>query len=97
MNRFATLGCVVAGCWVALADSATAATFSFATDPFAGSNALVTPGRQIVGGEPTISFDTATDLFAFERSVFDLTSGVNFANGMVSSFPHVWFERRDRR
>jgi hypothetical protein len=39
----------------AVAANAGAATFTFATDPFAGSTALTTPGRQVVGGEPFTS------------------------------------------
>ena len=87
MNRLATFGSIAAASWLALAEPASAATFAFATDPFTGSTALGTPGRQIVGSEPTISFDIANDVFAFERSVFDLSGGVSFANGPVSGFP----------
>jgi hypothetical protein len=43
-----------------------AATFRFDADPFANSTALTTPGRQIVGGEPSISFSIVSDLFSLE-------------------------------
>ena len=49
-----------------IASTASAAVFTFDTDPFASSDALTTPGRQIVGGEPFISFSLASDVFAFE-------------------------------
>ena len=62
-------------------------TFLFNTDPFAGSTALTTPGRQIVGGEPSIAFNIATDVLAFERSLFNMGSGIFFANGLVGALP----------
>ena len=40
----------------ALSSTAHAKTFRFDTDPFAGTNVLNTPGRQIVGGEDFINF-----------------------------------------
>ena len=44
---------------IVLGANLNAATFNFVTDPFAGSDALTTPGIQIVGGEPSISFSPA--------------------------------------
>src|SRR5687767_1019430 len=38
-------------------------TITFATDPFALSSALTTPGRQIDGNELLTTFDPATDVF----------------------------------
>ncbi len=70
-----------------LSATASATTFSFNTDPFAGSNALTTPGRQIVGGESFISFDTATDVFALGSSVFGVGDEVHFANDVVGNLP----------
>jgi len=67
--------------------SATATTFRFDTDPFAGSTALSTPGRQIVAGESFISFNIATDIFSLESTVFGVGSQVNFANNVVGSLP----------
>ena len=70
-----------------LSATASATTFSFITDPFAGSTALTTPGRQIVGGESFISFDTATDVFALGSSVFGVGDEVHFANDVVGNLP----------
>ena len=70
-----------------LSATASATTFPFNTDPFAGSNALTMPGRQIVGGESFISFDTATDVFALGSSVFGVGDDVHFANDIVGNLP----------
>jgi hypothetical protein len=72
---------------LALSTAAHAATFTFDTDPFAGSDALTTPGRQIVGGEPFIDFAVATDLFAFEPTIFGAGDQVLFANDVVGNLP----------
>lgn len=64
-----------------------AATFGFVTDPFAGSDALTTPGRQVVGGEPSISFDVASDIFSFDPVVFGVGNKVLFANDLVGNLP----------
>ena len=69
------------------AANATATTFRFDTDPFAGSTALTTPGRQVVGGESFINFNIATDLFSLESTVFGVGSQVNFANDVVGNLP----------
>jgi len=64
-----------------------AATFVFNTDPFAGSTALTTPGRQVVGNQITISsFDVNTDQFAFDPAVFNFST-LNFFNGTASNLP----------
>ena len=47
--------------------TASASTFTFDTDPFAGTPVLTTPGRQIVGGENFIVFNPATDVFCPRR------------------------------
>jgi hypothetical protein len=65
---------------------ASATTFTFATDPFAGSTAPTTPGRQVVGGESFISFDPAADVFAFDSLVFGIAS-IQFANDVASNIP----------
>ena len=70
-----------------LSAGANAATFTFDADPFAGSTALTTPGRQIVGGEPFISFSIATDVFAFEPTIFGAGDQVKFANDVVGNLP----------
>lgn len=69
------------------ASTASAATFTFNSDPFAGSTALTTPGRQIVGGEPIISFDPAADKFVFHPSFFAIGNTVSFANDLVGNLP----------
>ena len=66
---------------------ANAAVFTFGTDPFAGSDALTTAGRQVVGGEPSITFNVATDVFAFDPAVFNVENQVLFANGVIASLP----------
>ena len=71
----------------ALSATANAATFTFDTDPFVGSDALITPGRQIVGGEPFIDFAIAADAFAFEPTIFGLGDQVLFANDVVGNLP----------
>lgn len=63
-------------------------TFLFNTDPFAGSTALITPGRQVVGGEDFITFNIATDVLAFDGSVFGMGSSISFANGLVGALPN---------
>ena len=84
MSRFCFL---IVTALLTLSATASATTFSFNTDPFAGSNALTTPGRQIVGGESFISFDTATDVFALGSSVFGVGDEVHFANDVVGNLP----------
>jgi hypothetical protein len=69
-------------CSVANAD-----TFRFDTDPFAGSTALTTPGRQVVGGESFISFSIPADVFSLESSVFGVGTTVNFINTLAPGIP----------
>jgi hypothetical protein len=64
-----------------------AAIFRFASDPFAGSDAPITDGRQVVGGEDFISFNVAQDVFSLEPNIFGVGSQVNFANGLVEALP----------
>lgn len=64
---------------------ASAATFTFFGDPFEGSTAPATPGRQIVGGEDFISFDPLNDLF--KLGIPGLGPDVLFANDVVESLP----------
>lgn len=72
----------------AFAAPAAAAVFRFDTDPFAGSTALTTPGRQVVGGELSIPvFNIATDRLSFDPSVFDLPGGVRFASDFGANLP----------
>ncbi len=75
-----------AGLCVALPAHAT--IFTFATDPFAGSTALTTPGRQVVGNEISIPvFDFAADTLAFNTNFFDIPAGLSFFNGVVGDIP----------
>lgn len=75
------------GALVAVHASAGAATLAFTTDPFAGSDALTTPGRQIVGGELFTDFNVASDVFAFDPSVFGIGPTLQFANDVVENLP----------
>jgi len=70
-----------------LAASANAATFTCSGDPFAGSTAPAMPGRQVVGGEPSITFSPAADVFSFEGSFFDFVGSIAFANGPIDTIP----------
>ena len=65
---------------------ANAATISFLTDPFAGSTALTTGGRQVVGGEPSIAFNIATDVFELEKNFFGIDE-IDFVNDLASNIP----------
>lgn len=71
---------------VALHASAGAAVITFDSDPFEGSSALTTPGRQIVGNELFTTFNVATDVFAFNSAVFGIDS-ILFANSLVANLP----------
>jgi hypothetical protein len=72
---------------IALCPAAHATTFQFNTDPFAGTNVLNIPGRQIVGGEDFLSFSIANDVYDLDSSVFGVGSTVHFANGLANSLP----------
>ena len=67
--------------------AANASVFRFDTDPFAGSTALTTPGRQIVAGETFINFNIALDIFQFESTVFNAGNQVNFINALAPNLP----------
>ena len=67
--------------------AANATTFTFDSDPFAGTPVLTTPGRQIVGGEEFISFSPGTDLFQLSSSAFGVSGPVHFINGTASAVP----------
>ena len=90
--RHSTFYCIGAALLV-LSSTANANTFRFDTDPFAGTNVVNTPGRQIVGGEDFISFSIATDVFSLESTVFGVGNTVNFVNGQANTLPR-WRERR---
>jgi hypothetical protein len=81
-----TVLCATAACAL-LSSTANATVFNFATDPFAGSTALATPGRQVVGGEDFINFSAATDVFAFDSRVFGIGNNIRFASGVAGALP----------
>jgi hypothetical protein len=62
-------------------------TFTFNTDPFAGTPVLTAPGRQIVGGENFISFSIAHDTFSLDANVFGVDPTVHFVNGSAATLP----------
>lgn len=72
---------------VALGTTANAASFRFETDPFAGSTALTTPGRQVIGGEPFVTFNIASDIFSVDPNVFGIGDTVAFANDTIENLP----------
>ena len=55
---------------IALCPAAPATTFTFDTAPFAGTNVLNTPGRQVVGGEDFLPFIIANDIFSMDAAAF---------------------------
>jgi len=77
----------VAAVFLSLGATANATTITFDSDPFAGSDALITPGRQIVGGETFVSFDISSDVFAFVPSFFGVGDEIHFANDLVENLP----------
>jgi hypothetical protein len=79
--------CCVGIAILALCSTASATTFRFDTDPFAGSTALTEPGRQVVGGETFIEFMIATDIFSLESTVFGVTPPVSFVNAVATALP----------
>lgn len=74
-------------CLVVGSAAAEAAVFRFDSDPFAGSDALTTPGRQIVGGEAFIDFSPGTDVFSLASDAFGVDPSVNFFNGLGADIP----------
>jgi len=84
--RFFTL-CSIGVALLAVCPTAYATTFTFNTDPFAGTNVLNTPGRQIVANESFINFTPATDLFSLESTVFGVGTTVNFVNASAANLP----------
>jgi hypothetical protein len=70
----------------ALASPVLAVNHVLASDPFAGSTALSTPGRQIFGGgERTLaSFGQSSDVFVLDASFFAVSTTLNFVNAPAS-------------
>jgi hypothetical protein len=75
----------VAAAFVTIVSTAEADVFTFANDPFAGSTALTTPGRQIVGGEPFINFNILEDVFRIDADTFSVSAPVAFANDIAAN------------
>ena len=72
---------------LALCQPAPAKTFTFNTDPFAGTNVLNTPGRQLVGGEDFLSFSIANDIFAMDSTAFGVGTPVHFVDSTTANLP----------
>jgi hypothetical protein len=66
---------------------ANATVIRFEADPFEGSTALTTPGRQIVGGELFVTFDPTADVFSFESPAFNFTQPLTFFNDVIGNVP----------
>lgn len=77
----------LASVFLSITSVSSAAVFRFDTNPFAGSTALATPGRQILGGESLITFSVPTDLFSLESTVFGVNSPVLFQGVFAASLP----------
>jgi hypothetical protein len=73
--------------------AAHASTFTFNTDPFAGTNVLNT-GRQIVGGEDFLSFSITNDIYSMDATAFGVDPTVHFANGSAETLPTSGVNRR---
>jgi hypothetical protein len=72
---------------VTLTTNANAAVITFTTAPFATNpDVLTTPGRQIVGGELFTEFNVATDVFAFDPTLFGV-SDILFVNDAAANLP----------
>jgi hypothetical protein len=61
----------------------------FSTDPFLGSTALTTPGRQVFAGQERFlsGFNLATDRFVFDAATFGLGSSLNVVNSLSGGIP----------
>ena len=72
---------------VVTSSSASAASIFFFTDPFEGTTALTTPGRQIVANELFVPvFNILTDEFVFDPAIFGVSS-LSFANNTIGNIP----------
>jgi hypothetical protein len=68
--------------------TAGAGAITFKDDPFAGTTALTTAGRQVIGGELSTEFDIQNDVFQFDPAVFGIDS-LSFANGPIGDIPGI--------
>jgi hypothetical protein len=72
---------------VVTSSSASAASIFFFSDPFEGTTALTTPGRQIVANELFIPvFNIQTDEFVFDPVIFGVSS-LSFVNNTIGNIP----------
>ena len=84
--RQLTLYCIGAAL-LALCPAVHATTFTFKTDPFAGTNVLNTPGRQLLGGEDFLSFFVASDIFSMDAAAFGVAGPVRFVDSTAANLP----------
>lgn len=81
VNPHALAGLAIATVLGSVVAPAEAATIRFDTDPFDGSTALETPGRQIIGDELFLdAFSVDEDVFSFDPDVFGVET-LSFFNG----------------
>jgi len=72
---------------VATSSSANAASITFFTDPFEGTTALTTPGRQVIANELFVPvFNIQTDEFVFDPVIFGVST-LSFANNTIANIP----------
>ena len=64
-------------------------TFTFATDPLAGTIAREVPQRLLIGGELFIPFNLANDTFAFGPILFGGDTQISLAASPVNALPSV--------
>ncbi len=83
--RQLTLYCI--GAALLLCPAAPATTFTYNTEPFAGTNVLNTPGRQLVGGEDFLSFFVASDVFSIDAIAFGVAGPVRFVDSTAANLP----------
>jgi hypothetical protein len=83
----------VALLWAAFTVTAPAADINFINNPFAGSTALATPGRQVNGlGEQTLpQFNLLTDRFVFNTNAFPNITALAFVNSTALNLPTSGF------
>jgi len=84
--RQLTVYCIGAAL-LAMCPAAHARTFTFDTPPFAGTNVLNTPGRQLVGGEDFVSFSITNDIFSMDSTVFGVGTPVRFVDSTAANLP----------
>ncbi|RQP24393.1 PEP-CTERM sorting domain-containing protein [Piscinibacter terrae] len=85
-------GTLAAGAAVSLSAISTqvhATEVVFSTDPFLGSTALTTPGRQVFAGQERFlsGFNLASDSFVFNAATFGLGNSLSFVNSLSGGIP----------